>query len=261
MGIYQKLGVRKIAIYVLESITWIRMYGLRNGLSIYSGLSRKKNGAFRIQTSLFKNPVLLRDNISDKAIFRQVFYDRQYDLENIFTVKGDRIIDAGANVGYAALYFDRIYAGSRIIAIEPDTNNFELLQKNVSQYPNVTPLKAAIWNRNEGVSIANPDSLAASFMIEKADSNTIPGMTIDRILEEQGWQGVDIVKMDIEGAEKEVFSEGADWLRKTRLLIIELHDRYKPDCTKTFFRALEPYEYTAHFQHENIFILFNHDVP
>ena len=85
----------------------------------------------------------------------------------------------------------------------------------------------------------------------------IEGMTINSLLELKKWDSVDIIKLDIEGAEKEVFSANdLSWLNKTRLLIIELHDRYKKDCTKTVFNALNQFDYDAHFHHENIFIFF-----
>jgi FkbM family methyltransferase len=114
-------------------------------------------------------------------------------------------------------------------------------------------------NRNEELFLANPVGGAADFMFDNnlQNNNAITGMTISSILTLQNWNVVDILKLDIEGAEKEVFSaDDLSWLRKIRLLIIELHDRYKKDCTKTVFEALSHFEYDAYFHHENIFIFF-----
>jgi FkbM family methyltransferase len=256
MGIYEKAGIRKIAIYNVELITWIRTYGLKDGWSLFSDLSKAKEPFFKIKTSFFKNDVWLRNNYSDQAIFRQVFYEKQYELKHIVPIQPKKIIDAGANVGFASLYFSYIFPDTEIVAVEPEPNNFHLLEKNTTAYNNIICKHAAIWYKEEKVNISNPDSLAASFMVEKTNENAIQGITIDSILAERNWDQVDIVKMDIEGAEKEVFSGNNSWLHKTKLLIIELHDRYKPDCTKTFFKALENIDYEAYFQHENIFILF-----
>ena len=259
MGLYQKTGVRKVAIYAIEAITWIRIYGFKDGMSIFRSLDKRRNSHYEVSASFLKNRIRLRDNYSDKAIFRQVFFDLQYKLDDIVAINASRIIDAGANIGFGSLYFSKVFPGAEIVAIEPENENFNLLKHNTRNYKNIRCLQAALWNKNEMVSIANPDSLAASFMVESKAESSIQGITIGQLLEEQNWDRVDIVKIDIEGAEKEVFSADNEWLRKTKLLIVELHDRYKADCTKTFFRALENYRYEAYFQHENIFVLLKQD--
>lgn len=228
---------------------------MKRGLSLFRSLSIKKGAGFSIQAPFFRNPVYLRDNFSDPAIFRQVFLEQQYKLDEILSIDAKRIIDAGANIGCASLYFSTIFPNAEIVAIEPEGENFQLLQKNTANYKNVTCKNAALWDKNEMLSITNPESLSAGFMVEQTEENAIEGLTISQVLEEQNWNTIDIVKIDIEGAEKEVFLANTDWLKKAKVLIVELHDRYKEGCTKAFFKSLEPYTYKAYFHHENIFIL------
>jgi FkbM family methyltransferase len=256
MAVYKKLGIRGIAIHVVNFITWVRQYGFRTGFLIFRSLLKSKKGSYRIKTDYFKNPVLLRDNYSDKAIFNQVFFQRQYALDRLKSFQAKYIIDAGANVGLASIYFAQLYPESNIMAIEPQVDNYKLLQENVRGYTNVSCLQAALWYKEESIDIQNPDSLAASFMVEAKPDSLIKGLTIDSLLNQNNWTTVDILKMDIEGAEKEIFSHETVWLNKVRLLIIELHDNYKDDCTKTFFKAIEGYNYEAVFRDENIFIFF-----
>jgi hypothetical protein len=92
------------------------------------------------------------------------------------------------------------------------------------------------------------------------NGNPIPAVPISSLMNKYNWQEVDIVKMDIEGAEKEVFANNNafEWLSKTKLLIIELHDNYVANCSKTLFKALEPFEFEVFYHHENIFVHFNH---
>jgi FkbM family methyltransferase len=256
MGVYNKIGIRSIAIQVVDFITWVRQYGFKTGFNLYRTLLKSKKGFFRIQTNYFKNAVVLRDNYSDKAIFKQVFFQKQYALNQLYSLDAKYIIDAGANIGFASIYFSQLFPQAQIIALEPQADNYQLLKENVKSYTNVSCLQAGLWYREENIDIQNPDSLAASFMVEARPDSSIKGLTVDTILADSKWTMIDILKMDIEGAEKEIFSHETGWLKKIRLLIIELHDNYKEDCTKTFFRALENYSYEAVFRDENIFIFF-----
>lgn len=257
MGVYKKIGIRKLAINTIDLITWIRLYGLKAGTALSRSLAKAKNGYYKVTSPLFRAPIWLRDNFSDKAIFHQVFSQRQYYIDALPAMKAERIIDAGANIGLASIFFSNQFPSAQIVAIEPQTDNYNLLKKNLQPYDQVDCRHAALWYRREKITIKNPESLAASFMVQADDSSTIEGITIPELLEEKQWDRVDILKMDIEGAEKEIFSAPAGWLSKVRLLIIELHDNYNPGATKAFFKALEPYEYQAHFFDENIFIFFN----
>jgi FkbM family methyltransferase len=259
MGNFEKIGFRNLGLRVIEKINWIRLYGIGNGLRLFYSTLTKKKSLFYAKASFFKKPFALRDNKSDKAIFFQVFYEKQYDLYGVNFPDATRIIDGGANIGCASVYFSIRFPKAEIIAIEPEPENYKLLEQNIDIYKNIQAIQAALWNKNENLSLLNPEGGAAEFMFENKmeGGDLVNGLTIQSLLDLKNWDYVDIVKLDIEGAEKEVFSgENLYWLKKTKLLIIELHDRYKKDCTKTVFKALDNFNYDAYFHHENIFIFF-----
>lgn len=261
MGKYEQSGLRKLGLNLIDWINWVRIYQFKNGTKIFKNLLKPKNDYYQINSENFKAPVYLRNNISDFAIFKQVFYENQYDLYDKDFPKAFTILDAGANIGMAAVYFTLKFPDASIIAVEPERNNYELLVKNTREYTNIKCLNNAIWDKNEPLVITNPDSLAAGFIVEETKENSalnFQGITVNAIMQKNGWENIDIVKMDIEGAEKEVFSaDDLAWLKKVKLLIVELHDRYKPGTTKALFKALDSLEYEAYFHHENIFIFFN----
>jgi len=64
---------------------------------------------------------------------------------------------------------------------------------------------------------------------------------------------IDILKIDIESSEKELFEENFEkWLPKVKVVIIELHDRMKEGCTRSFFKAMVNYKFTMTHKGENI---------
>src|SRR5690349_9066138 len=134
MGVYEKLGVRKIGLRTVELINWVRLYGLKDGLSIVASFLQRKNSVYKINASFLRNPVYLRDNYSDRAIFLQVFYEKQYEVFDAPLPSSERIIDAGANIGLASVFFANKFPQAQIIAIEPELENFALLQKNTKGY-------------------------------------------------------------------------------------------------------------------------------
>jgi hypothetical protein len=96
-------------------------------------------------------------------------------------------------------------------------------------------------------------------MVEEVASiqeESFEAVTIGELLKNSGYEKIDILKLDIEGAEKEIFSDGyEDWLGKVNIIIIELHDWYRPGCSEAVYSALNKYKFISYKKGENtIFI-------
>ena len=93
-----------------------------------------------------------------------------------------------------------------------------------------------------------------TFETTAEDVEALKTITISKILKESGFDKIDLLKIDIEGAEKEVF--GADnvdeWLSRVNVLVIELHDRMKRGCSYEFFKAISKYHWFFAFRGENL---------
>lgn len=100
------------------------------------------------------HPIRLRLPPSDVPTYKQVFLDGEYD----FSVKAppNVIVDTGANIGLASIYFSNRYPHTRMFAIEPEQTNFERLKVNGAPYPNIVPVQDALWNRNEEINLVDP---------------------------------------------------------------------------------------------------------
>lgn len=160
-------------------------------------------------------------------------------------------MDAGANIGLASIYFANQYPDTKIIAIEPEQSNFSVLQKNVVHYPNITPVQAALWHKNEKIYLFNPGLGKWTFMTKSKDEakknlknicHAVNGVTADKLINDYKLNKIDILKTDIEGAEKEVFSNTSAWIHKIDALIVELHERMKPGCKKSFYTGLNGFD-------------------
>lgn len=139
------------------------------------------------------------------------------------------ILDIGANIGASAVYFYHSFPNARVIAVEPDSENFELLSLN-SRGIDCVPMKGAIASEKGFVRICDPGLGPWGFRTEVDDTGEVEAFTIPELLFRFADKGFFpfIVKIDIEGAEAELFSKNTGWIDTFPILIIELHDWMLP---------------------------------
>lgn len=181
-----------------------------------------------------RDAVHLRVRTTDVSTYSEVLLRGEYGFDLPFSPKV--IVDAGANIGMSSVYFAHKYPEAKIIAIEPEASNFAMLARNVIPYPAIVPVHAALWNRDGEISISEPDPATGAsgnwaFVTREGPGDKIRAVTMRTLMIEMQLPNVDLAKIDIEGAEKEVF-EDAGWLAQVRCLMIELHDRFRPGCSK-----------------------------
>ena len=206
------------------------------------------------------HPIALRPRTSDLPTFDQVFLGLEYNID--FTFKIERIIDAGGNIGLAAIYFANKYPNAKITSVEPEKDNFKMCVKNTKNYNNITPVQKALSNSN-GEELYIKDSGLGSWAFTTVskregipESNKVLTINIEEILNQNNWDIVDIVKIDIEGAEKELFDSNFErWIPRTKCIIIELHDRMKKGCSKSFFKTISQYNFSCELRGENLILI------
>ena len=154
-------------------------------------------------------------------------------------MKPKAIVDCGAYVGYSTAYFLNKFPDSRIVAIEADGDNFGVAKLNLSHYEHrVTLLHSAIWSRRGGLVVVRGqygDGREWANQVRECISGEIADVTaVDllSLMDDAGLNEVDLLKIDIEGAERVVFTEDYEpWLDRVRNIAIELHDR---ECRSVF---------------------------
>jgi FkbM family methyltransferase len=213
-------------------------------------LGRGGGNVILIDREDYEYPIYLRNYTTDIPAYKEIIDGHKYCL--VVKYEPEYIIDAGANVGMSAIYFANKYKNAKIIAIEPESRNYELLKQNTENYTNITTIKAALWNTSGEVSLFDTGLGNDGFMVEtnkallktsvKNIKETIKTVTIDEIINEFHIDSIDILKIDIEGSEKEIFESCKSWVQKTKCIIVELHERMKKGCNKAFYKNIKYFD-------------------
>ena len=220
--------------------------------------------------------VRLREGTSDWMTFDQIFVEEDYDLRALarfdelkthFDTIAARgvplIVDLGANIGLSSVYFSMMWPGARVVAVEPDPGNFMLLTENVSGIPAIEPLQAGASSSGDALRIVNHRVGKNAFRTSPAfgEADAIPGVTVPSLLAEQRRRGAIpfAVKIDIEGAESDLFSGNLGWIDEIPLIIVELHDWLYPGegTARSFLSAVAARNRDFIYLDENVFSIAN----
>lgn len=226
----------------------------------------------------YDNPIFLRDTVSDSAAFWQCIVRGQYGFRQFkqaakvyekfeaMQKRGEApvIIDCGANIGLASVWFAQAFPDAQIVAIEPDADNYAMTQKNVAAFGARTQvLQGGIWNEDGYLNIKNPDAGSMSFEVvysPEGGPDALVCYTISGVLKRLGVGAANIVKIDIEGAQDALFRSNIDWVKDVDVIMIELEDwEFAWSASSmTFLRAIAPYDFDIVIHGENLFC-FKHD--
>lgn len=230
-------------------ITGALGYALKvRGFAVLQGLGfEPKRQYILLRTKDAQYPLYARDGTSDLEVFEQIFVKKEYSpLTDIASPR--LIIDCGAYVGYSTIYFLNKFPNVKVIAVEPDSANFAVSEKNLVRYGDRVQLfNSGIWCRKVGLVVVRGkylDGREWATQVRECTAGEEPDVfatDIMSLIKKAGVSGVDLLKIDIEGSERVLFADGCDeWLDQVRNIVIELHDE---QCRSVFFHALSRYNY------------------
>lgn len=193
---------------------------------------------------------------SDLDVFSQVFKDLEYQpvvetfKKHFPNRKGINIIDAGSNIGLTSLYFSRFFDNANYICIEPDDANFESMSYNLekNKVQNLVKVKGGLWSKNTFLNIVRDfrDKNDWAIRVEETSNKTnLEAFSIDYLIKKHHFEVIDILKIDIEGSEKEVItgnSANLSYLSITKCIAIEIHDEF--NCRQAIYKILEDHNFT-----------------
>ena len=228
-----------------------------------------------------KRPFLYRKGTSDEGVIVQVLKNSDYNFGRLrrgselnalyerfaLSDRAPLIVDAGANIGASAIYFAYSFPKARLVAIEPDQGNFELLAANAAGLPveclhaalaasagtrNVVDTGQGFWGYRTVVPVDGAEA-----------SNAVGCVTINDIYARNPNLQPFIVKIDIEGSESELFASNTEWVDSTPIIIIELHDWMLPGTanSRAFLECVSGRNRDFVYVGENVFSIDNTLVP
>ena len=166
-----------------------------------------------------------RSGLADLGVVYDTFVGRYHlppdDLGAVRT-----ILDLGSNIGLTVAHLATLYPEARILGVELDAGNRELAARNIALFGDrCRVLHAAVWHQPGEVAYggARESGYAIVTGEHRTATTTVPAVTVGALIDELGVAEVDYVKMDIEGAEKEVLAAAGSWLPRVRSIKVEVH--------------------------------------
>lgn len=254
-----------VLLYLLKTILKIKTGKERDTYLYYNGLihcdgqliKETENAYISDYSGTLKKRIRLRKKpSSDMDVFQQVYKDNEYLAvvkayqANFINPKNYKlnIIDAGSNIGLTSLFFSEHFNHPNIVSIEPEDNNFEAIQFNLGQLPNkISMIKGAVWSSDTHIKIVNDfnDRQDWGYRVdETTDADGLPAYSLNSLAKTHHFDIIDILKIDIEGSEKQIFNPAVanlDFLAKTRCIAIEIHDEY--NCRTDIYQVLKDFGY------------------
>jgi len=213
----------------------------------------------RITRDDYLFPFYVRNNASDVHVYKSVIECEKYDF--IPSREVNVIIDAGANIGLASVYFAKKFPNAKIISIEPENNNYFFLEQNTKSYSNITTIQAALWDKVGEIELPNVSLDSWDFNTSDASDDgelsvptttklglkmqSVKTVTVESLLSDYSLGTIDVLKIDIEGAEKEVFQNHSSWINDVSSIIVELHERMKRGCEAEFGNIAKKFDEVA----------------
>lgn len=239
-----------------NTFRYANCFGSARGPLLYAFSSVRRSSRGRLVEAVVADTdtkLLVRLGTSDVSVFNGIYCWREYEWK--LQIPPRVIVDAGAYTGLSSAYFAMCYPEAQIIAIEPSDSNFELLMRNTSRFKNVRPIHAALWGHTGSLTLTDPGYGAWAFQVSAAENpsatddpwlgggsgHRVRAITISDVIRDYGLDRIDLLKLDIEGSEREVFRQCDSWIGQVDAICMELHDRFKAGCSRSFFKAIDEF--------------------
>lgn len=174
----------------------------------------------------------LRPRTGDWFVLHEVLRLGTYRLPRSLTDGAEYVVDLGANIGLTALWYAGVMPAARLACVEPARDNATLLRRNVEWLgERVTVVEAAVGPRRGTAEFLEAETWGGQLAVAGGRGYPVELLDVATILERARFPRIDLLKVDIEGAERQLFGSGdRTWLHGVRAMVVELHDGYSIDA-------------------------------
>lgn len=173
---------------------------------------------------LGRKPITLRPRTSDGRVVLDVFVG-MFHLPPPDVMRPEVIYDLGTNIGLTVAHYASLFPGARVTGVEPDGPTAEMARRNTAAWgERCRIVTGAVWSSDGPLTFSvDPGEEFGAHVVDSVESSglTVAGYSLDTLLADESV--VDYMKVDIEGAEHEIFSRNTDWASKVRCLNVEIH--------------------------------------
>ncbi|MEP5155348.1 FkbM family methyltransferase, partial [Planktotalea sp.] len=155
------------------------------------------------------------------------------------------IVDAGGYIGLASILFARRFPKAQIVCLEPSSENYALARENCAPYPNITVLNKALGPQSGHATLRDRGTGQWGFTITPAsdqgqsDIEAVAVISLPDLMTQFNASDVDLLKLDIEGAEYELFEASEEWIANCDVMIVELHEKIRTGVEALYKSAVQ----------------------
>ncbi|MBK9736657.1 MAG: FkbM family methyltransferase [Saprospiraceae bacterium] len=226
----------KTRLYLIKNVILLYLYSKFK--TFFGQINVQKKTIYHVLIENKIIPISLR--IIDLPTFFEIFKDKIYYLPKAWVPQNATIIDLGAHVGCTALFFLNQFQIDNYIALEPSIDNYTLLVENTSS-SKIVSLNFAIFSKNQTVKINTSSASSQNHHLDDHIGKEVPSVNMETLIETYQIEKIDVLKIDIEGAESTILNGSPAWLLKVNVILIELHGDYN---IESFKRDLLPFGFT-----------------
>jgi len=248
------LFLERSAAYCARFAIAIRNLGLLNALRTFLWI-RGGSELRSIYVPRLGRRVFFRGR-GDKGVISHLFYPGTKILETP-ECPVRVIVDTGANIGMETIRLRHFHPAASVLCVEPASSNYSILQRNAAQDKDfIETMPNGLWSTDTALRVL-PGMGNEAFSVrpaEPGEPTDIEAITMNTILARVGGE-IDILKMDIEGTEYEVFLNNTAWVSHVKAFIFECPDADHAGATAQIFRALGDMPFDAAVSGENIVLI------
>ena len=250
--------LKNIDIFIFGALN----FGLVDTIKLFISKFIFKKTIFKLNLNkYFSKCIFLIRNSEDSKVFIEHFLTDYYSLMLKQKVTNFVLVDCGSFNGVESL---RLYGNLKkqvkkfyLIGIEPNRYNFSIVKQNLKSIKNTVLYNNAIHDKS-GLTLSEKkaENLNQSFFYTERkgySKETVQSIDINKIIEENDLRYIDILKIDIEGNEENLFSRNTSWIQKVNCLILEIYHVSEIKNLSRILNTLKKYnDFELHNYKENL---------